>query len=70
MLVFLLKGVLLLLAAAIAGGIGAAAWWFGEKSTGLFFATTIISLIGEVIGMIPLLVIAFRKFDPSVDTPA
>ena len=30
----------------------------------------VVALLGEVIGMIPLLVLAFREFDPSIDTPA
>jgi hypothetical protein len=70
MLVFLLKGATLLLTTALAGGIGAAAWWVGGKSTSVFVTTTVLMLIAEVITMIPLLVLAFRKFDPSIDTPA
>jgi hypothetical protein len=70
MLVFLLKGVGLLVTVALAGAVGAGAWWIGGKSAPVFLATTILVLAAEVIGMIPLLVAAFKKFDPSVDTPA
>ena len=70
MLVFLLKGVALLVAVSLAGAVGAGVWWIGGKTTAVFLVTTILVLAMEVAGMIPLLAIAFRRFDPSVDTPA
>ena len=70
MLIFLLKGIALLAAATLAAAVGAGVWWIAGKSTAIFLATTILILVLEVLGTIPLLVIAFRKFDPSVDTPA
>jgi hypothetical protein len=70
MLVLLIKTIVLLIFAGIAGGAGALMWWMNGKSisTGIVTALTLLAL--EFVLMIPLLVIAFRRFDPSVDTPA
>jgi hypothetical protein len=70
MLVFLLKGLFLLAGAALAGAIGAGAWFASGKSNSTFMVTTLIMLIVEFLALIPLLVLAFARFDPSVDTPA
>jgi hypothetical protein len=70
MLVFMLKTLMLLFAASLAAGLGAAAWWLRERSVPAFVMTTFVMLIIEFVAMIPLLVLAFQKFDPSVDTPA
>jgi ABC-type transport system involved in cytochrome c biogenesis permease component len=70
MLVFLLKGLALLVGAALAGAVGAGAWFASSKSNSSFIVATLIMLIIEFLFMIPLLVIAFTRFDPSVDTPA
>ena len=60
----------LLVGAVLAGAVGAGAWFISGKSNSSFMVTTLIMLIVEFLAMIPLLVVAFGRFDPSVDTPA
>jgi hypothetical protein len=70
MLVFLLKSLTLLAAVGIAGGIGAAAWVLTDHAMPVLVITALLILLLELAAMIPLLVLAFDRFDPSVDTPA
>jgi hypothetical protein len=53
--------------AAVAGLI---AWWIGDRSQTAFVITAWLVLTVQILAIIPLLVLAFHKFDPSVDTPA
>jgi len=70
MLVFLLKTIVLLGACMVAGGVGMLCWWLSGYSRPAFIVAALTVIVAELIAMIPLLVMAFRKFDPSVDTPA
>jgi Putative ABC exporter len=70
MLVFAFKGVVLLVSVSVAGGIGALVWWAGGHAIVPALICAWIVLAIECAAMIPLLVLAFAKFDPSVDTPA
>jgi hypothetical protein len=70
MIAFLVRGISLLLCGGFAAGIGAIAWVISGQSLPVFAITALIVLLAEIVGMIPLLVMAFRHFDPSVDTPA
>jgi hypothetical protein len=70
MMVFAFKGLVLLGSLAIAGGIGALVWLLTGRAMLLSMIVAWIVLAIECFAMIPTLVIAFGKFDPSVDTPA
>jgi hypothetical protein len=70
MIAFLVRGITLLICGGFAGGIGAIAWVISGQSVPVFAVTALVVLVGEIAGLVPLLVMAFRHFDPSVDTPA
>jgi hypothetical protein len=69
MLMFLLKSMVLIFSVAIAAGMGALAYFIAHRSISALITVSFITLILEFFGMIPLIVLAFRKFDLSVDTP-
>jgi hypothetical protein len=70
MLMFMLKTMVLMLSVGIAAGLGAVAYFVSHRSISALVAVTFFALVLEFLAMIPLLVLAFRKFDLSVDTPA
>ncbi len=70
MVVFLMKMIALLFLLGIAAAVGALVLWSTDKSFAAAYAATFVVLVVESFGMIPLIVLAFAKFDPSVDTPA
>jgi hypothetical protein len=69
-LVFLLKMLALMIGGGIAAGAGGMAYFFSHDSTPVFLLITWVMLAIEAVAMIPALVIAFHRYDPSVDTPA
>jgi hypothetical protein len=69
MVIFGSKLVILLVVLSAAAGCGALAWYLTDRSATAFVIVTGLALTTEVIATIPLLSVAFRKFDPSLDTP-
>ena len=53
-----------------AAGLGGLAYFFGHESTMAFIVVAWTILVLEAMAMIPFLVLAFRRYDPSTDTPA
>ena len=70
MIVFLLKMLALMLGGGIAAGFGGMAYFFSHESTPMFLLIAWVVLAIEAISIIPVLVLAFHRYDPSVDTPA
>jgi hypothetical protein len=70
MLVFLMKSLVMIGAIGVAALAGVIAYWISGHSWPAVVVAMLAVLAAEIISMIPLLVIAFRNFDPSVDTPA
>lgn len=70
MLVFFLKMVALTILCGIAAGLGILVSIASGRLPGTFVATTVIVMMIEAVGFLPLLALAFRRFDPSVNTPA
>jgi hypothetical protein len=69
MTIFLAKTMILLVACGIAAGAGGMAWIAAGKSPAAFVITTACVLALETAALLPLMVTAFRRFDPSSDTP-
>ena len=67
--VLFVKVILLLIGAGIALGIGAVAYGLSNHSMIAFALVSAAVLIAETSALLPTLVYAFRKFDPSADTP-
>jgi Putative ABC exporter len=71
MLVFLMKMAALTVLCGIAVGLGLAVSMRGiGPPPGVFAATTLAVMLVEALAFLPLLALAFRHFDPSVNTPA
>ena len=71
MLVFVLKVLLLFGLCGVAAYLGfRAANLAGPGSFNLFVAVTLVVMMLEAVGFLPLLAVAFRRFDPSLNTPA
>jgi hypothetical protein len=69
MTIFLAKMVILVVGCAIAAGVGALAWLGTNHSMPEFVSFTSADLSLEDIALVPVMVTAFRKFDPASDTP-
>jgi hypothetical protein len=63
------KFVVLFLTGALAAGIGGVAFLLSGKATAAFVAGTWLSVFIMAAGMVPLITLAYRRFDPSSDTP-
>jgi Putative ABC exporter len=71
MLVFVLKMVALALLCTVALACGFVASWFANDALpGLIMVTTLAVMLLQAAGFLRLLGSAFRRFDPSVNTPA
>ena len=68
MLVMFLKFVMVMLAGSLAAGAGALAWLASESWPAAVAAGWCV-IMSFGLGLIPLVAIAFRNFDPSLDTP-
>jgi len=66
----LMKGLVLMIGALIAGCFAALAWVFTGKSLVVVGAVAWIALAVECAALVPAIAWAYRRFDPSVDTPA
>ena len=69
MTVFLAKALILLLACTLAATVGLAAWIVAGKSIAAFVVATASILALETIALLPPMVVAFRRFDPSIGPP-
>ena len=70
MIVLVLKMMGVLIVGGIATVIGAAVYALTHESLPLGCATAAVVLLAADAGLVPLLSLAFAKFDPSIDTPA
>ena len=68
MTIFFAKTILLLVACGVAAGAGGMASIVAGKSPAAFVITTAGVLALETAALLPLMVTAFRRFDPSSDT--
>jgi hypothetical protein len=66
MTIFLAKAMILLVACTVAATLGLAAWILAGKSAGAFVVTTASILSLETAALLPPMVVAFRRFDPSM----
>jgi hypothetical protein len=63
------KTVILLVACGVAVHAGRLASSAAEKSSAVFIVTTAVVLALETLALLPLMVMTFRRFDPSSETP-
>lgn len=63
------KFVVLALTGGLAAGIGGVAYLLSGKAMAAFVAGTWLSVFIMAAGMVPLITRAYRRFDPSSDTP-
>jgi hypothetical protein len=71
MLVFVLKMIVLMILCSVALGFGFLASWFASDAVpGLIMGTTLTVMLLQAVGFLRVLGAAFRRFDPSVNTPA
>ncbi len=63
------KFVMLILTGGLAAGIGAVAFLLSGKAMAAFVVGTWLSVFIMAAGMVPLITLAYRQFDPSSDTP-
>lgn len=66
----LMKGLVLMVGLCVAGSIGVTAWILTAKSTAALICASWIALAIEGAALVPAIAWAYRKFDPSTDTPA
>jgi len=69
MTIFFAKTTILMAAFGAAAGIGVAAWMVTGKSALAFVVATASVLTLETAALMPLMVTAFRRLDPSLDAP-
>ena len=69
MTIFLAKALILLLACTLAVTAGLAAWVVAGKSVAAFVVATASMLVLETMALLPPMVVAFRRFDPSLGPP-
>ena len=69
MTIFLAKALILLLAGTLAATVGLAAWAIAGKSVAAFVVATASVLALETVALLPPMVVAFRRFDPSIGPP-
>jgi hypothetical protein len=63
------KFVVLVLTAGLAAGIGGVVYLLSGRALPAFVAGTWLSVLVMAAGMVPLVTLAYRRFDPSRDTP-
>jgi hypothetical protein len=66
----LMKGLVLMIGALIAGCFAALAWVISGKSLLILGIVAWLALAAECAALVPAIAWAYRRFDPSVDTPA
>jgi hypothetical protein len=69
MTIFFAKTMILLVACGVAVSAGGMASLAAGKSPALFVVTTAFVLALETLALLPLMVTAFQRFDPSSETP-
>jgi hypothetical protein len=70
MLVFVLKMLSLTILCGVAVGLGFLVFVVGGSTSSVtFMATTVTIMLLEAVGFVPVLALAFRRFDPSLHTP-
>jgi Putative ABC exporter len=69
MLVMFIKLLVLGFATSVAAGVGGLFWFVGGKSFEAFAAGALPGTLLVGVGLIPLVALAYRRFDPSLDTP-
>jgi len=71
MLVFVLKMLFLLTLCGVAVWLGfVASGFWGRPAPHAFMVLTVVIMLIEAVAFLPLLALAFRRFDPSLHTPA
>jgi hypothetical protein len=68
-LMMFLRMLLIAAAVGVAAGVMGLAWWAGLQSWPILWVLGWCVLTIQGLALIPLVVIAFRRFDPSVDMP-
>jgi hypothetical protein len=69
MLLMFLKVMLLLIVAAMAAGVGGVAYRLCDSSRIAFWIGTWLAAVLLAIGLVPAVSWAYRRYDPSTDTP-
>ena len=69
MTILLVKTMILVVGCGLAASLGAAAWIVAGRSLATFAVTTAGVLTLETAALLPVMASAFRRFDPSLDTP-
>jgi hypothetical protein len=69
-LLFVVKGVVLLVPCGVSAGLAAAAYFAAGRSPAAAGAVAVVTLALQASIVVPLVGWAFRRFDPSTDTPA
>jgi hypothetical protein len=74
MLIMFLKFMLVMVVASLTAGTGALAWWLVSETWPaaawpMAAATGWCVIMAFGLGLVPLVALAFRDFDPSLDTP-
>lgn len=69
MLMMFLKMSALGAAAGLAAAIGGLAWWLSGESLVAAFMAAALVVLALGVALVPCIGLAFRRFDPSVDTP-
>jgi hypothetical protein len=69
MLVLFLKGLMMTVGGSLAAGAALLAWWLGSESWPAALAAGWCVTMALGLGLVPLVAIAFKNFDPSLDTP-
>jgi hypothetical protein len=68
--VLVLKMASLTILCSVAAGIGLLVVWYGWGGVGTLLGMTVAIMILEAAAFLPVLALAFRRFDPSLNTPA
>jgi len=69
MLVMFLKFIMVLVGGSLAAGAAGLAWWLTSESWTVALAAGWCVIMSLGLGLVPFVAVAFRKFDPSLDTP-
>jgi hypothetical protein len=69
MLVLFLKFALLGLLIGASAGLGGAAWFLSGGSTAASLIVSWLTLTGLSVALLPIVLSAYRRFDPGTDTP-
>ena len=69
MLVMFLKFIMVVIGGSVAAGAAGLAWWLASESWPAALAAGWCVIMALGLGLVPLVAVAFRDFDPSLDTP-